>query len=96
MSYNRDKVWIVIPAFNEGRAIADVISNAKKQFPNIIVIDDASGDETSAVAKSAGAKVVRHPFNLGQGAALQTGFEFAIDRGAEICRHFRRRRPASY
>lgn len=84
MSYSLENVWIVIPAFNEGQAIESVIDTVKKQFSKIIVIDDASGDNTCSVAKSAGADVVRHPFNLGQGAALQTGFEYAIARGAKF------------
>lgn len=84
MSCNGENTWIVIPAYNEGTAIEAVIENVQEQFPNVIVVDDASGDETGAVAKAAGAKVVRHPFNLGQGAALQTGFEYAIAQGAEF------------
>ncbi len=75
-------VWIVIPAYNEGGMIADVVTEVGTMFPNIVVIYDASADETSLTARSAGATVLRHPFNLGQGAALQTGIEFALARGA--------------
>ncbi|MEH6702143.1 glycosyltransferase family 2 protein [Parasphingorhabdus sp.] len=75
-------VWIVIPAFNEGKMIADVIAQVGTMFPNIVVIDDASKDKTSTTARNAGATVLKHPFNLGQGAALQTGIEFALSRGA--------------
>ncbi|MEP2101759.1 MAG: glycosyltransferase family 2 protein [Parasphingorhabdus sp.] len=75
-------VWIVIPAYNEGGMIADVVAEVGTMFPNVVVIDDASADETSATARGAGATVLRHPFNLGQGAALQTGIEFALARGA--------------
>jgi len=75
-------VWIVIPAFNEGQMIQSVIEQVRTMFPNIVVIDDASKDETSNAARNAGATVLTHPFNLGQGAALQTGIEFALSRGA--------------
>lgn len=75
-------VWIIIPAFNEGQMIERVIAQVRTMFPNIVVIDDASKDGTSAAARNAGAVVLVHPFNLGQGAALQTGVEFALSRGA--------------
>jgi len=77
-------VWIVIPAFNEGPVIADVISDVRRLFSNVALVDDASTDETPRTAEGAGAFVVRHPVNLGQGAALQTGIDFALERGAEI------------
>lgn len=76
-------VWIVIPAYNEGTMIAKVVNEVATMFPNVVVVDDASADNTSAKAKEAGAKVLRHPFNMGQGAALQTGIEYALSRGAE-------------
>lgn len=52
-------------------------------YPNVVVIDDASTDGTAAAARAAGALVLKHPINLGQGAALQTGFEHAIAAGAD-------------
>lgn len=76
-------VWIVIPAYNEETMIAKVVNEVATMFPNVVVVDDASADNTSAKAKEAGAKVLRHPFNMGQGAALQTGIEYAVRRGAE-------------
>lgn len=71
-------IWVIIPAYNEDYVIGSVVSDIIKLFPSIIVIDDCSSDKTYAVAKKAGAHVVRHPINLGQGAALQTGFEYAL------------------
>ena len=73
-----DDVWLVVPLFNEETVIADVVRDARKTFPNIVVVDDGSSDHGADAAASAGAMVVRHPVNLGQGAALQTGFEYAL------------------
>jgi len=72
-----DDVWLVIPLFNEGSVIADVVSGARESFANIVVVDDGSSDGGADAAEAAGAVVVRHPVNLGQGAALQTGFAYA-------------------
>lgn len=78
-------VWLVIPAFNEGPVIADVIAGALQTFPNIVCVDDGSADHTAALAHGAGAHLVRHPVNLGQGAAIQTGIEYArAQPGARI------------
>lgn len=74
----------MIAAFNEGVMIADVIKNAVPTFPNIVVVDDGSRDGTAEVACAAGATVIRHPVNLGQGAAIQTGIDFALAEGAAI------------
>ncbi|MGE5088242.1 MAG: glycosyltransferase family 2 protein [Candidatus Levyibacteriota bacterium] len=78
-----DGVWVVIPAYNEGPVIADVVEAVRATWPNVVVVDDCSGDDTREAARSAGAIVVRHPINLGQGAALQTGIRHALSRGAE-------------
>ena len=72
-----DDVWLVVPLFNEETVIADVVRDALRTFPNIVVVDDGSSDGGADAAAAAGAVVVRHPVNLGQGAALQTGFEYA-------------------
>lgn len=79
---NSASVWVVIAAYNEGSVIADVISNAAKTFDNVVVVDDGSSDATADFAVAAGATVVEHPINLGQGAALQTGIDFALSQGA--------------
>jgi glycosyltransferase involved in cell wall biosynthesis len=79
-----NNVWLVIAAYNEGPVIYEVIDRTIKTFPNIVVVDDGSIDETSQSAINAGAWVVPHPINLGQGAALQTGIDFAILKGAQI------------
>lgn len=76
MSY--DDVWLVIPLFNEETVIGDVVSEARATFPHVVCVDDGSSDGGAREAERAGAIVVRHPVNLGQGAALQTGFEYAL------------------
>ncbi|CDO28856.1 glycosyltransferase family 2 protein [Mycolicibacterium porcinum] len=78
-------VWIVIPAFNEANIIGDVISDVRSVFPNVVCVDDGSRDGTADLAFAAGAHVVPHPVNLGQGAAIQTGVEYARSRpGARV------------
>ena len=65
-------VSIVIPAFNESESIAEVIGilRAAAAWREIIVVDDGSSDQTSAKARDAGACVMRHPYNKGNGAAV--------------------------
>lgn len=74
--------WLVVPAYNEASVIKDTLMTAMQYFPNAVVVDDYSRDDTSAVALAAGAHVCRHPLNLGQGAALQTGIDYALRQGA--------------
>ena len=73
-----DRTWVVIPLYNEADVIADVIGGLLPEFSNVICIDDGSTDGSAAIAARAGARLVQHPVNLGQGAALQTGIEFAL------------------
>lgn len=73
-------VWLVIPCFNEGPVIGEVVRAARRTFPNIVVVDDGSRDGSGDAALAAGAHLVRHPVNLGQGAAIQTGVEYARSR----------------
>lgn len=72
-----DDVWIVVPLYNEATVIAGVIEQVRTVFPNVVCVDDGSSDASARLAAEAGAVVVRHPVNLGQGAALQTGFDYA-------------------
>ena len=80
MSY--DDVWVVVPLYNEATVIGDVVRDVRDTFEHIVCIDDGSSDGSAAAAEAAGAVVVRHPVNLGQGAALQTGFEYALSRNS--------------
>ena len=68
-----EQTWLVVPLYNEAQVVAEVIANARKTVPNVVCVDDGSRDDSAAQARSAGAIVVSHPLNLGQGAALQTG-----------------------
>jgi polyprenyl-phospho-N-acetylgalactosaminyl synthase len=78
-------VWVVIPAYNEATVIGDVIADVRSVFDHIVVVDDGSQDDTGPIALRAGAHVVRHPVNLGQGAAIQTGVEYArAQPGAQV------------
>jgi glycosyltransferase involved in cell wall biosynthesis len=74
-------LWVVIPAFNEGPVIGEVVRAVRALYHNVVVVDDCSGDDTGTQALEAGATVLRHPINLGQGAALQTGIHYALSRG---------------
>jgi polyprenyl-phospho-N-acetylgalactosaminyl synthase len=78
------RVFIVIPAYNEQAAVFDVVSGVRGEFPDVVVVDDGSRDRTAIEAKRAGATVLRHVINRGQGAALQTGIEFAVREGADV------------
>ncbi|MEO8519430.1 MAG: glycosyltransferase family 2 protein [Dermatophilaceae bacterium] len=73
-----DDTWVVIPLYNEEKVIGDVVAGVRTAFPQVVCVDDGSKDRSAEVAAKAGARVVRHPVNLGQGAALQTGFEYAL------------------
>ena len=70
--------WVVIPLYNEASVIASVIKGLAPFFTHIVCVDDGSTDGSAAIAEEAGAFVVHHPINLGQGAALQTAIEFAL------------------
>jgi glycosyltransferase involved in cell wall biosynthesis len=72
----------VVPAFNEARVIGEVVRELRASGWRVVVVDDGSGDATGEVAASAGARVLRHMVNRGQGAALQTGLAFALRRNA--------------
>ena len=73
-----EDVWLVVPLYNEASVIAEVLREARETFPNVVCVDDGSRDDSAARAAEAGAVVVRHPVNLGQGAALQTGLAYAV------------------
>jgi glycosyltransferase involved in cell wall biosynthesis len=70
----------LIPAFQEGPRIADVVRGARA-FRPVVVVDDGSSDETASQAEAAGAIVLRQVPNQGKGAALRTGFRYALDAG---------------
>ena len=77
------KTIVLIPAFNESRRIASVVTSVRTSLPNapVLVINDCSRDNTADAARTAGAIVITHPFNMGYGAAIQTGYKYARDKG---------------
>lgn len=83
---NAAGIWVVVPAYNEAKLIAGVISRVRRHGYCVVCVDDGSADETANLAGRTGADVLVHPFNLGQGAALQTGIDYALRQGANyIC-----------
>src|SRR5579871_2281150 len=75
-------IWVVVAAYNEARVIGSVLAEVLRRGYQAVVVDDGSRDGTADAAASAGAWVVRHPVNLGQGAALPPGIRFALRQGA--------------
>ena len=73
----------VVPAFNEAATVATVIDRLHRHVPDfdILVVDDGSNDDTASIARREGAQVLRLPFNLGIGGAVQAGFQFARENG---------------
>ncbi len=82
------KIAAVIPAYNEEKTIKKVIMDIKPKVDEIIVVDDGSRDNTSLIAEKEGVIVLKHIVNRDQGAALQTGTEYALKLGADIIVHF--------
>jgi glycosyltransferase involved in cell wall biosynthesis len=82
------RLWVVIPAYREATMIGRVVASCRARFDHVVVVDDGSRDGTAEAAQAAGAHVVRHPVNLGQGAALQTGLDNALRRDAQLIATF--------
>lgn len=76
-------VWVVVAAYNEAPAIGRVVADLIRRRYAVVVVDDGSMDDTGRRARAAGAEVIMHRVNLGQGAALQTGVQFAVGKGAD-------------
>ena len=79
------KAIIIIPAYNEEKNIAGVINGIKNVIPDadILVVNDGGKDRTEEIARELGARVISLPYNMGYGAALQTGFKYALKKGYE-------------
>ena len=72
------RILAVIPVYNEAKHIGDVVQKTLGHVDRVIVVDDGSRDGTEKIATQAGARVIRHPLNLGKGAACRTGFQAAV------------------
>ena len=78
----RSASWVVVPAYREAGVIGEVVTGLRRAGWRVLVVDDGSSDGTADRAAAAGAVALRHPVNLGQGAALRTGFAFLLDAPA--------------
>ncbi len=81
------KVIAVMPAFQEAKRIAEAVRGVRPRVDELVVVDDGSSDQTAKEARAAGAFVIRHRVNRGQGAALRTGTQAALNRKADIVVH---------
>jgi len=83
------RTLVFIPAWNEADSVATVIADVRERLPeaDVLVVDDGSTDETAVRAAAAGATVAALPFNQGLGAALQTGYLYALREGYDFCAH---------
>jgi polyprenyl-phospho-N-acetylgalactosaminyl synthase len=80
----QSSVFVVVPAYNEGKVITTTLQNLVQAGYRVVVVDDGSTDGTWSLIGSFPVYLLRHAINLGQGAALQTGITFALENGAEI------------
>ena len=78
MATAHDDTWLVVPLYNEATVIGEVVRRAREVFPHVVCVNDGSLDGSGRQALDAGAVVIDHPINLGQGAALQTGIAYAL------------------
>lgn len=80
-----EDAWVIIPVFNEASVVAGVVEEVLQTFPHVVCVDDGSSDHSVSEILKTDAHLVRHPTNLGQGAALQTGLAYALRRpGAQF------------
>jgi polyprenyl-phospho-N-acetylgalactosaminyl synthase len=84
ISISPNSVSVVIVAYNEASVIAGIVAEVKQTGHRVLVVDDGSEDVTAELAAAAGAIVIKHPINLGQGAAIQSGIDYALWEGAEF------------
>jgi glycosyltransferase involved in cell wall biosynthesis len=83
---NGRRVLVVVPAWNERDAVADVVREVRGELPgvDVLVVDDGSTDDTARRARAAGAAVARLPYNLGVGGAMRLGYRYARDHGYDV------------
>ncbi|MCL4385656.1 MAG: glycosyltransferase family 2 protein [Actinobacteria bacterium] len=83
--FKSDKIYIIIPAYNEASLIPTVLNDLiNNGYKNIIVVDDGSTDNTSGIVKNFNVDLIKHPVNMGPGAAIKTGIDYALLKNAKI------------
>ena len=75
---SHSQVWVVVPTYNEAPVVGDVLRGLLAVFPQVVAVDDGSTDGSGDAIRQAGARLVTHPINMGAGAALQTGIDYAL------------------
>ena len=88
MKQPEDQLWVVVPAYNEEAIISQVLKELCATFKNVVVVDDCSTDGTLCAVRQEAVHVLSHPFNMGQGAAIQTGIEYALNFEAKYIATF--------
>lgn len=83
-----ESVFVVVPSYNEARVIRRGLERLFGRGYEVVVVDDGSSDETWSIVTTMPVHTLRHPVNLGQGAALQTGMTYALAKGADVIVHF--------
>lgn len=83
---NNSRSLILIPAYNEAARIRGVIENIRRAVPEttVLVVNDGSNDDTSNISRMSGAIVISHPFNMGYGVAIQTGYKYALSNNYDF------------
>lgn len=79
-----EKIFVVLPGHNEEGSLSSVLKEVLSSYDDVIFVDDGSTDKTYDVAVASGATVLRHMTNLGKGAALRTGCDYAVSKGADV------------
>ncbi len=82
------KIFIIVPAYNEENKIAEVLTDLTNNYHNIVVVDDYSQDKTTDIVRKFPVTLLQHQINRGQGATLETGNQYAFQKGADIIVHF--------
>src|ERR1051326_8995684 len=75
-----DDTWGIIPVYNGAAVVAQIVEDLRTTFSHVVCVDDGSTDGSAQQIAATGAHLVRHPINMGQGAALQTGLSYALAR----------------
>lgn len=88
MNFKNNKIYLVIPVYNEEKNLAQVLTDLLQYDYQVVVVDDGSTDNTFQIAKKFPITSLRHQINRGQGAALETGTQYALQKGAGIIVHF--------